>query len=99
MRLTVVGTGYVGLVAGAGFADFGNDVTCPDVDQSRIARLQGAPCSHLQTRPGCLDRRQRHERPAQVLLWRAGGGGRGRSRIHRRRDSSGARTSSPDRDC
>jgi len=41
MRLTVVGTGYVGLVAGAGFSDFGNDVTCADVDQSKIARLQG----------------------------------------------------------
>ena len=39
MRLTVVGTGYVGLVAGAGFSDFGNDVTCVDVDAAKIARL------------------------------------------------------------
>ena len=39
MRLTMVGTGYVGLVAGAGFSDFGNDVTCADVDAGKIARL------------------------------------------------------------
>ena len=39
MRLAVLGTGYVGLVAGAGFADFGNDVACADVDEAKIARL------------------------------------------------------------
>ena len=40
MKVGVIGTGYVGLVAGAGFADFGNDVVCVDIDASRIAALQ-----------------------------------------------------------
>jgi UDPglucose 6-dehydrogenase len=39
MRLAVLGTGYVGLVAGAGFADFGNDVCCVDIDESKVQRL------------------------------------------------------------
>jgi UDPglucose 6-dehydrogenase len=39
MKLTVVGTGYVGLVTGACFAEMGNDVLCIDVDAAKIARL------------------------------------------------------------
>jgi UDPglucose 6-dehydrogenase len=39
MRVTVVGSGYVGLVAGACLAETGNDIVCADVDARKIARL------------------------------------------------------------
>jgi UDPglucose 6-dehydrogenase len=39
-RIAVIGTGYVGLVCGACFAELGNDVVCIDVDAAKIARLQ-----------------------------------------------------------
>ncbi len=39
MRLAVVGTGYVGLVAGACFAETGNDVICADIDEAKVTRL------------------------------------------------------------
>jgi UDPglucose 6-dehydrogenase len=40
MRLTMVGTGYVGLVSGACFADFGHQVTCVDKNADKITALQ-----------------------------------------------------------
>src|SRR5260221_1041332 len=39
MRIAMIGTGYVGLVSGACFADFGHQVTCVDKDAGKIAAL------------------------------------------------------------
>jgi UDPglucose 6-dehydrogenase len=40
MKIAVVGTGYVGLVSGTCFAETGNDVTCIDIDRSKVERMQ-----------------------------------------------------------
>src|SRR6476661_1125602 len=40
MHVAMIGTGYVGLVSGACFADFGHHVTCVDMDAAKIAALQ-----------------------------------------------------------
>jgi UDPglucose 6-dehydrogenase len=40
MKLCIVGTGYVGLVTGACFAETGNDVICADIDGGRVAELE-----------------------------------------------------------
>src|SRR5664280_1623471 len=40
MRVTMIGTGYVGLVSGACFADFGHEVICVDKDKAKIAALE-----------------------------------------------------------
>lgn len=40
MKVVMIGTGYVGLVSGTCFAEFGADVTCVDVDESKVARLE-----------------------------------------------------------
>ena len=41
MKITIIGSGYVGLVSGACFADLGNDVVCLDIDEKKIAQLRG----------------------------------------------------------
>jgi UDPglucose 6-dehydrogenase len=40
VKITIIGSGYVGLVSGACFADLGNDVVCLDVDEMKIAQLR-----------------------------------------------------------
>jgi UDPglucose 6-dehydrogenase len=40
MKVSVIGSGYVGLVTGACLADVGNDVLCVDIDAAKVARLQ-----------------------------------------------------------
>jgi len=40
MKITVVGTGYVGLVTGTCLAETGNDVVCVDIDAEKVAMMQ-----------------------------------------------------------
>ena len=40
MKIAIVGTGYVGLVAGACFAENGNDVICVDKDEAKVRLLR-----------------------------------------------------------
>ncbi|MDX2147035.1 MAG: UDP-glucose/GDP-mannose dehydrogenase family protein [Planctomycetota bacterium] len=44
MNLTMIGTGYVGLVTGVCLSNTGNNVTCLDVDEAKIARLKKGEC-------------------------------------------------------
>ncbi len=58
MRITMIGTGYVGLVTGACFAEVGNDVLCLDLDERKIAILNsgGIPIHE----PGLLEMVERN---------------------------------------
>ena len=58
MKITVVGTGYVGLVTGTCFAEVGIEVVCIDIDQKKIDNLhQGILPSHSPHAPGQGQRR------------------------------------------
>ena len=46
MRIAMIGTGYVGLVSGACFSEFGIDVACVDKDAAKIATNHHAGCQH-----------------------------------------------------
>lgn len=44
MKISVIGTGYVGLIVGLGFAKWGNEVVCLDVNQDKIEKLNAGIC-------------------------------------------------------
>src|SRR5262249_20319794 len=57
MKIAVIGSGYVGLVAGACFADLGHDVVLVDNDQQKLAALNARRCAiDEQFLPELLDR-------------------------------------------
>ncbi len=39
MKISIIGTGYVGLVSGVGFADKGHEVTCVDIDEEKVEKI------------------------------------------------------------
>ena len=39
MNISIIGTGYVGLVSGTCFAEMGNDVLCVDIDEDKVQKL------------------------------------------------------------
>jgi UDPglucose 6-dehydrogenase len=58
MKISIFGTGYVGLVSGACLADFGHDVTCVDTDTARIACLEAGGLPFFE--PGLAELVERH---------------------------------------
>ncbi len=65
MKLVVVGTGYVGLITGACFAEFGYETVCVDKDKSRIDKLKNAKCPFFE--PGIDGLLNKHLNDTKLL--------------------------------
>ena len=66
MRIGVIGAGYVGLVAAACFADKGHQVTCMDVDATRVSQLRRGIVSYYE--PGLEDLVKRQLRAGRLTV-------------------------------
>ena len=64
MKITMIGSGYVGLVSGACFADFGHDVVCVDLDEAKIEALRGGEVPIFE--PGLADLIERNARAGRI---------------------------------
>jgi len=65
MKLVMVGTGYVGLVSGACFAEFGFETVCVDKDQNRIEKIKKGICPFFE--PGIDDLLIKHTQKTKLL--------------------------------
>ena len=68
MKIAVIGTGYVGLVVGACFAETGNDVICVDKDAAKVALLRQGKIPIFEPGLEELVRRNRAERRLTFTL-------------------------------
>ena len=91
MQIAMIGTGYVGLVSGACFAEFGLEVVCVDKDAGKIGMLEAGQDPDLRAGAGRAGRDAHQRRPAHLHHRprssdrRCGGG------VHRRRHAVAAR--------
>ena len=67
MKLVIVGTGYVGLVSGACFAEFGYKTICVDKDKDRIEKLNSGKCPFYE--PGMDDLLSKHLKNTKLLTF------------------------------
>ena len=65
MNLTIVGTGYVGLVTAACFAEYGYSVKCIDKDQDRLQQLKSGNCPFFE--PGMDELLNKHIKKTKLL--------------------------------
>ncbi len=69
MKLVIVGTGYVGLVTGACFAEFGYTVTCIDKDDKRLETLKSGKCPFFE--PGMDELLNKHINKTKLISFKS----------------------------